>query len=225
MPSASIRPPALVRSQSSWSIAGAHSKHWATSLGNFGVTPFFGGNFSDHTVWFFPFIHPNAHCLISSVYLSKCSLSDFLRLSIQMLTVWFPPFVYPNVHFLISPIYLSKCSLSDFLRLSIQMFTVWFPPFVCLNVQCLISSVYLSNCSLSDFLRLSIQMFTFWFPPFIYPNVYSDIPCLCIHPNIPCLISSVSGMTSTDNSETFSNDNDFHWYRKWGCYRNVIRMR
>jgi len=41
MPSASIRPPALVRSQSSWSIAGAHYKHWATSLGNFGVTPFF----------------------------------------------------------------------------------------------------------------------------------------------------------------------------------------
>jgi len=34
-----------VRSQSSWSIAGAHYKHWATSLGNFGVTPFFGGNF------------------------------------------------------------------------------------------------------------------------------------------------------------------------------------
>ena len=45
MPSASIRPPALVRNQSSWSIAGAHYKHWATSLGNFGVTPFFGGNF------------------------------------------------------------------------------------------------------------------------------------------------------------------------------------
>ena len=45
MPSASIRLPALVRSQSSWSIAGAHYKHWATSLGNFGVTPFFGGNF------------------------------------------------------------------------------------------------------------------------------------------------------------------------------------
>jgi len=44
MPSASIRPPALVRSQSSWSIAGAHYKHWATSLGNFGVTQFFGGN-------------------------------------------------------------------------------------------------------------------------------------------------------------------------------------
>jgi len=44
MPSASIRPPALVRSQSSWSIAGAHYKHWATSLGNFSVTPFFGGN-------------------------------------------------------------------------------------------------------------------------------------------------------------------------------------
>jgi len=45
MPSASIRPPALVRSQSSWSIAGAHYKHWATSLGNFGVTPFLGGTF------------------------------------------------------------------------------------------------------------------------------------------------------------------------------------
>ena len=45
MPSASIRPPALVRNPSSWSIAGAHYKHWATSLGNFGVTPFFGGNF------------------------------------------------------------------------------------------------------------------------------------------------------------------------------------
>jgi len=44
MPSASIRPLALVRSQFSWSIAGAHYKHWATSLGNFGVTPFFGGN-------------------------------------------------------------------------------------------------------------------------------------------------------------------------------------
>jgi len=43
MPSASIRPPALVQSQSSWSIAGAHYKHWATSLCNFGVTPFFGG--------------------------------------------------------------------------------------------------------------------------------------------------------------------------------------
>ena len=43
-PSASIRPPALVRSQSSWSIAGAHYKHWATLLGNFGVTPFFGGS-------------------------------------------------------------------------------------------------------------------------------------------------------------------------------------
>ena len=51
---ASIRPPALVRSQSSWSIAGAHYEHWTTSLGNFvsphflagisfGVTPFFGG--------------------------------------------------------------------------------------------------------------------------------------------------------------------------------------
>jgi len=40
---ASIRPPALVRSQSSWSIEGAHYKHWATSLSNFGVTPFFGG--------------------------------------------------------------------------------------------------------------------------------------------------------------------------------------
>ena len=46
MPSASIRPPALVRSQSSWSIAGAHYKHWATSLSNFGVTPFFGGKSS-----------------------------------------------------------------------------------------------------------------------------------------------------------------------------------
>ena len=46
MMSASIRPPELVRNQSSWSIAGAHYKHWATSLGNFGVTPFFGGNFS-----------------------------------------------------------------------------------------------------------------------------------------------------------------------------------
>jgi len=45
MPSASICPPALVRNKSSWSIAGAHYKHWATSLGNFGVTPFFGGNF------------------------------------------------------------------------------------------------------------------------------------------------------------------------------------
>ena len=45
MPSASICPPALVRSQFSWCIAGAHYKHWATSLGNFGVTPFFGGNF------------------------------------------------------------------------------------------------------------------------------------------------------------------------------------
>jgi len=44
MLSASIRPPALVRSQSSSSIAGAHYKHWATSLGNFSVTPFFGGN-------------------------------------------------------------------------------------------------------------------------------------------------------------------------------------
>ena len=48
MPSASIRPPALVWSQSSWSIAGAHYKHWATSLGNFGVTPFFGGNFTNN---------------------------------------------------------------------------------------------------------------------------------------------------------------------------------
>ena len=45
MPSASIHPPALVRSQSSWSIAGAHYKHWATSLGNFGVTPFFWREF------------------------------------------------------------------------------------------------------------------------------------------------------------------------------------
>ena len=53
MPSASIRPPALVRRQSSWSIAGAHYKHWATSLGNFGVTPFFGGNFW-RTSWISP---------------------------------------------------------------------------------------------------------------------------------------------------------------------------
>jgi len=35
---ASIHPPALVRSQSSWSFA----EHWATSLGNFGVHSFFG---------------------------------------------------------------------------------------------------------------------------------------------------------------------------------------
>jgi len=39
----SIHPPTLVRSQSSLSIAGAHYEHWAISLGNFGVTPFFGG--------------------------------------------------------------------------------------------------------------------------------------------------------------------------------------
>jgi len=43
---ASIRPPALVRSQSIWSIAGAYYEHWATSLDNFSVTLFFGGNFS-----------------------------------------------------------------------------------------------------------------------------------------------------------------------------------
>jgi len=42
---ASIHPPALVRSQSSWFIAGAHYERWVTSLSNFGVTPFFGGNF------------------------------------------------------------------------------------------------------------------------------------------------------------------------------------
>ena len=46
---ASIRPPVLVRSQSSWSIAGAHYEHWATSLGNFSVTPFFGGNLKHTT--------------------------------------------------------------------------------------------------------------------------------------------------------------------------------
>ena len=153
------------------------------------------------------------------------TLSDFLRLSIQIFTVWFPPFICPNVHCLIFSVYLSKSSLSDFLRLSIQMFTVWFPQFMNPNVQCLISSVYLSTCSLSDFLRLSVQMFTVWFSPFIYPNAYLDIPCLCIHPNIPHLISSVSGMTSTDKLETFSYDNELHWYSKWGCYRNVIWMR
>jgi len=37
---ASIRPPALVWSQSSWSLAGVHYKHWAIC-----VTPFFGRNF------------------------------------------------------------------------------------------------------------------------------------------------------------------------------------
>ena len=40
----SIHSPALVQSQSSWSIAGTHYKHWATSLCNFSEMQFFGGN-------------------------------------------------------------------------------------------------------------------------------------------------------------------------------------
>ena len=79
MPLASIRPPALVRSQSSWSIASAHYKLWATLLGNSSVTPFFGGNFPALLLphYCLPNFPQCVCCLIDSTF-PFCSLFFFL---------------------------------------------------------------------------------------------------------------------------------------------------
>jgi len=129
MPSASICPPALVRSQSSWSIAGAHYKHWATSLGNFSVTSFFGGNLPSVYSWNPGFDSRNknlqflplfarlslstassicTHFFVRSVFYSRAILksSQSLFASLSLCAASFFPWVCPMEHIICSSLHL-----------------------------------------------------------------------------------------------------------------------